>query len=50
MILLFWFQLSLGYRGLLDDILVLIVAYAYISAAYRDILIARQTASTGCLL
>ncbi|KAE8811204.1 hypothetical protein D1007_11952 [Hordeum vulgare] len=34
----------LGYRGLLDDILVLIIAYVYISAAYRDILVARHAA------
>ncbi|KAM3354969.1 hypothetical protein ACQJBY_025618 [Aegilops geniculata] len=34
----------LGCRGLLDDILVLIVAYAFISAAYRDILVARHAA------
>ncbi|XP_048568776.1 E3 ubiquitin-protein ligase RNF170-like [Triticum urartu] len=32
----------LGCRGLLDDILVLIVAYAFICAAYRDILVARH--------
>lgn len=32
----------LGYRGLLDDILVLIVAYTYISSAYRDVLVARH--------
>ncbi|XP_047057170.1 E3 ubiquitin-protein ligase RNF170-like, partial [Lolium rigidum] len=34
----------LGYRGLLDDIVVFIVAYAYISAAYRAVLVARHAA------
>ncbi|KAM0900210.1 hypothetical protein ACQ4PT_020772 [Festuca glaucescens] len=32
----------LGYRGLLDDIVVFIIAYAYISAAYRAVLVARH--------
>jgi hypothetical protein len=34
----------LGFRGLLDDIVVFIVAYAYISAAYRAVLVARHAA------
>ncbi|KAM0910153.1 hypothetical protein ACQ4PT_014310 [Festuca glaucescens] len=34
----------LGYSGLLDDIVVFIVAYAYISAAYRAVLVARHAA------
>ncbi|CAM0884845.1 unnamed protein product [Alopecurus aequalis] len=32
----------LGYRGLLDDIVVFIAAYAYVSAAYRAVLLSRH--------
>uniref|UniRef100_A0ACD5WLF7 Uncharacterized protein n=1 Tax=Avena sativa TaxID=4498 RepID=A0ACD5WLF7_AVESA len=35
-------EVVLGYRGLLDDIVVFIAAYAYISAAYRAVLVARH--------
>jgi hypothetical protein len=34
----------LGFRGLLDDILVFIAAYVYIYLAYRAILVARHAA------